>query len=84
MTYPVTITSQGQVTIPVEIRRKLFADRKFPIKANFVLQDDQAILKKEPEIDELFGSLNNGRKINMKKARKAFEHYLATRSFKNL
>lgn len=84
MMYQTTITTQRQMTIPVEVWRKYFAEQKLPLKVNLDATDNGVILKKEPEIDELAGSLRMKKKIDMKKARKAFEHYLATRSFKNL
>jgi bifunctional DNA-binding transcriptional regulator/antitoxin component of YhaV-PrlF toxin-antitoxin module len=84
MIYQATITAQRQMTIPIEVWEKYFKNEKLPTKVNLVLHDEELLIQKEPSIDELCGSLNTGRKINMKKARKAFEEYLATRSMKNL
>lgn len=84
MIYQATITAQRQMTIPVEVWQKYFKNEKLPTKVNLVLHDEELLISKEPSIDDLAGSLRVGKKIDMKKARRAFEHYLATRSFKNL
>lgn len=50
-----TITTKGQVTIPVEFRRELgfeVADRVV-----FVCQQDAVLIKKVPDLETLYGSL---------------------------
>lgn len=53
MTYTATVTSQGQITIPVEIRRKLKLDknRKIVLK----LENNTIFMKSEPDIFALEG-----------------------------
>lgn len=56
MTYTATVTSQGQITIPVEIRRKLKLDknRKIVLK----LENNTIFMESEPDIMQLSGSLS--------------------------
>lgn len=57
MTDIVTITSQGQVTIPARFRRQLGLQKKS--KAIVFIKDDQLIIKPEVDILELEGSLSH-------------------------
>ena len=57
MTYTATVTSQGQITIPVEIRRKLRLDknRKIVLK----LENNTIFMESEPDIMQLSGILSD-------------------------
>ena len=57
MIFTATVTSQGQITIPVEIRRKLNLDknRKIILK----LENNTVFIESEPDIMELSGSLSD-------------------------
>ena|SRR3989338_11683855 len=57
MTYTATVTSQGQITIPVEIRRKLKLDknRKIVLK----LENNTIFMESEPDIMQLSGILSD-------------------------
>lgn len=53
--YSATVTSQGQITIPVKIRRKLFKDTK---SANITVDKNQIIIQPVPDLLSLAGSLH--------------------------
>lgn len=57
MTYTATVTSQGQITIPVAIRRKLKLDknRKIVLK----LENNTIFMESEPDIMQLSGALSD-------------------------
>jgi AbrB family looped-hinge helix DNA binding protein len=57
MTFTATVTSQGQITIPVKIRREL-GFKKLQ-KVILTLKNDHVILESEPDIMQLSGSLND-------------------------
>lgn len=75
MTYFVTITSQGQISIPADIRRKFQLDKK----RNLLIrtEGDKIILTPETDISDLKGILKTKKLIPYQKARKAFEEALA-------
>ena len=56
MIYTATITSQGQITIPAEVRRKLKLDKGQ--KINLILEDDRLYFELVPDLLELGGSLH--------------------------
>mgnify|MGYP001019131808 CR=1 FL=1 len=58
MTYTATISSQGQVTIPVKVRRQLGLKRKVV----FDVQDDQLILRREPTLEDIRAILKGTKK----------------------
>ena len=78
----VTITSQGQITIPAEIRRELglYAQKK----AIVTLEQNQIVVKPVRDILELEGVFKTNKKIPYKKIREAFGDYLAKRHLKSL
>lgn len=80
MVYTVSITSQGQISIPVELRRKYGLEETK--KAVVYSSDDQRIII-EPVRDffSLKGSLKTSKKIPFKKAREEFEKYMANRNY---
>ena len=82
MTYTVSITSQGQISIPAPLRRKLGLDKH---KKAFVSEQDGKILV-EPVKDllELRGSLKTKIRATPRQIREAFEQYLADEAVKGL
>ena len=56
MTHFVTITSQGQISIPAKVR-KLFGLDKIK-KLIVYMRDDEIVLKKAPDIDDVAGILH--------------------------
>lgn len=50
-----TITTKGQVTIPIEFRRKL--GLKTADRVVFVDRQDAVLVKKMPDLEALYGSL---------------------------
>mgnify|MGYP001603316230 CR=1 FL=1 len=75
MTYFVTITSQGQMSIPVDIRRALGLDksRKAIVRAD----GDKIVVEPVPDILSLRGIVKTKKKIPFWKTRKAFEEALS-------
>ena len=63
MQFIVTITSQGQITIPAKIRRKLKLDKSK--KAIVTVKNDEIVVTPEPDIMQLAGSLHKYAKKNM-------------------
>lgn len=74
----VSITSQGQISIPAPIRRKLGLDK---LKRAVVTEKDGKLLI-EPVKDllDLKGSLRTNITASPKEVRKAFEEYMAKKS----
>lgn len=75
MLYPVTITSQGQITIPAKLRRELDLDKT----KRLILKVDGKKLVAEPEQDilDLKGIFKTKKKIPFRKIRAAFEEAMA-------
>jgi len=73
----VSITSQGQITIPAQYRRKL----KLGItnKALVELKNQQIVINPLPDLLTLKGSLKTKRKITRVQERRQFLNYLANR-----
>lgn len=61
--YTVTITSQGQITIPAKVRRQLNLDKSK--KATVRVEDNKAIIEPVVDIMSLAGSLHKYAKKNM-------------------
>lgn len=57
MTFTATVTSQGQITIPVEIRRKLKLDKNRRIVLK--LENNTVFMEPEPDIFALEGIFKN-------------------------
>ena len=75
MTYTVTITSQGQISIPIKLRREFGLDKT---KRAFVSsRDGKIIVEPVKDLLELRGSLKTDIKATPKQIREAFESYLA-------
>lgn len=77
MTYIVSITSQGQISIPANIRREL----GFTKNNKAIVSVEKGKLTIEPVKDllELGGSLKHARRVKTspREIREAFEQYLA-------
>lgn len=78
MTYYVTITSQGQMSIPVDIRRQfgLEKSRKAIVRAD----GDKIVVEPVVDILSLRGVFKTKKRVLYKKVREAFGEYLARRS----
>lgn len=57
MTFTATITSQGQITIPAKIRKKMGLKKRQ--RVIFTLKNKYVILEPEPDIMEFSGALHN-------------------------
>lgn len=77
MTYAVSITSQGQISIPAEIRRKLGLSKKS--KAIVSVANGNVMIEPVKDFLELAGSLKNVQKakVSFRKMREAFGQYLS-------
>lgn len=82
MTYTVTITSQGQISIPAKIRRKFGLDKTK--QATVSIRDDEIIIKPIKDFLDLKGSLKTNIKATPKQIREAFGEYLAERAIRGL
>ncbi len=81
MLHYVTITSQGQITIPAAVRRKLSLKKNQ--RAVLELENDQILITPEKDILELEGIFKTNKKIPFKKVREEFGNYLASRHLGN-
>ncbi len=78
MIYTVSITSQGQISIPIGLRRKLGLDKS---KRALVTEiEGKIVLEPVKDLLDLKGSLKTNLPPSPTKVRKAFEQYLAKRS----
>lgn len=75
MTYIVTVTSQGQISIPAPIRRKLRLDKSR--LAIVRLRGDEITIKPVKDILDMRGIFKTDKKIDFKETRKKFEEALA-------
>ena len=71
MLHYVTITSQGQISIPAVIRRKFGLDKTK--KAIVEADDEKIIIKPEPDIMELYGVFKTKKKISPGKLRRMLD-----------
>ena len=77
MLHYVTITSQGQITIPAEIRRKFALDKVK--RATVEVEGDRIVIEPEADILKLRGIFKTKKRIPFKKVRVAFGEYMARR-----
>lgn len=75
MTYTVSITSQGQISIPAPLRRKLGLDKTS--KALVSEKEGKIVIEPIKDFLELKGSLKTSKLSSSSKIREQFEHYLA-------
>lgn len=78
----VSITSQGQISIPIRFRRELGLDK---LKKAIISRESSRIII-EPAMDflDLKGSLKTKIKATSRQIRNAFEEYLAEEAVKGL
>ena len=77
MTYTVSITSQGQLSIPANVRRFLGLDRGQ--KANLRVEGSKIVIEKVPDIMDLAGIFRTKRKVSKRDIREGFAKYMASR-----
>lgn len=77
MIYTVSVTTQGQISIPAKLRRQLGFDKTR--KAKMTLEGDKVLIEPIVDLLELGGSMKTNLKISPKAARRAFTEYLAGR-----
>ena len=75
MTYTVSITSQGQISIPAPLRKKLGLD-KFN-KATIREEDGKMLIEPIKDLIDLKGSLNTSKSGDFSQIRQDFEEYIA-------
>ena len=77
--YISTVTRQGQISIPIKLRRKLDIDKK-----KVMIREDKGKIIIEPVADlmDLAGIFKTQKKISFKKIRQGFEDYLAQEAVK--
>ncbi len=80
--YTVTITSQGQISIPAKIRRDLGLNKS--AKALVKIEGNKIVVEPVRDLLELKGSLKTKIKATPKQVREAFENYLAREVVKSL
>lgn len=82
MTYTVSITSQGQISIPAKFRRELGLEKTK--KANISKEGNRLIIEAADDLLSLGGVFKTSKKIPFKKIRQGFEEYLAKEATKGL
>lgn len=78
MVYTVSITSQGQISIPAKLRRKLGLHKKQ--KALVSEREGELIVRPVKDFLELGGSLKTTIKATPRQIRNAFGEYLAKKA----
>jgi len=82
MTNIVSITSQGQISIPAKMRRQLGLNKTK--KALISIQDDRLLVEPVRDFIEMGGTLKTNLKISSREIRQAFENYLANEAVKKI
>lgn len=79
--YISTVTKQGQISIPVKLRRKLDIDKK-----KVMISESQGKIVIEPVDDlvDLAGSFKTNKKVPFEKIREGFENHLAQEAVKDM
>jgi len=80
MTNIVSITSQGQISIPAKMRRQLGLDKTK--KALISVHDDRILVEPVRDFIEMGGTLKTNLKVSSRQIRQAFEDYLANEAVK--
>lgn len=75
MTYFITITSQGQISIPAPIRRRFALDKIK--KATLEVKNNKIIIEPIKDLSELKGVFKTNKKVTFRSARDAFEKALS-------
>lgn len=81
MSYVVSITSQGQISIPAKLRRELGLNTKK--KALVSVEDKRLIVEPVKDFLELRGSLKTNIKATPKQIREGFGEHLAQEAVKS-
>jgi len=82
MTYTVSITSQGQISIPAKLRKKLGLDKKN--QALISESEGRLIIEPVKDVLELEGTFQTNIKAGPKEIREAFEVHLAKLAAKSI
>ncbi|OGE19093.1 hypothetical protein A3A14_01175 [Candidatus Daviesbacteria bacterium RIFCSPLOWO2_01_FULL_43_38] len=80
--YTVSITSQGQITIPAKLRRSLGFDKNK--KALVREENGELIIKPVQDLLELEGSFKTNLRFTPHQIREAFGEYLAQEAVRGL
>lgn len=82
MTYTVSITSQGQISIPAPLRRKLGLDKN----SKAIVSEEKGKILIEPVKDflEMEGYFKTDIKASPKQIREAFGEHLAAQAIKGM
>ena len=80
MTNIVSITSQGQISIPAKMRRQLGLDKTK--KALISVHDDRILVEPVRDFIEMGGTLKTNLKVSSRQIRQSFEDYLANEAVK--
>lgn len=75
MVYTVSITTQGQISLPAPLRRKLGLHTSS--KARISERDGKMIIEPIKDLLELKGSFKTKRRAGSRSIRSAFENYLS-------
>lgn len=75
MTYAVTITSQGQISLPAKIRKELGFSKTN--KALVSIENGKVTIEPVKDLLELRGLLKTSIKVSPREIRAGFEEYLA-------
>lgn len=78
----VSVTSQGQISIPAKIRRKLGLNKRK--KAWVIMKGDQIIIEPVRDFLELGGSLKTHIKATPRQIRESFGQFLAKEAVKGI
>ena len=73
--YTVSITSQGQMSIPAPLRRLLGFDKMN--KANVFVEEDALVVRPIKDFLDLAGTFKTRKKATSRQIREAFGNYLA-------
>lgn len=82
MTYIVSITSQGQISLPAKLRREFGLDKLG--KAAVFSERGKIVIEPVKDFLELRGSLKTKIKATPRQIREAFEKYLAQEAAKGM
>lgn len=81
MTYIVSITKQGQISIPIELRRKFGLD-KTKRAVIYPSENGSMVLKPVRDILSYYGAFKTNKKFSPKKVREDFGNYMASHHLK--
>lgn len=82
MSYIVSITSQGQISIPAKLRSELALDESK--KAIVTAEKGKIVIEPVRDFLQLRGSFKSNIKATPKQIREAFERYLAGEAVKGM